>query len=352
MYILDFERIIVEAIKLLTMFRFENSDAFYLLVLIPMAAGLWYLGNNVVKKRRNIFGSPALVSRLMFGKAASLMSLIIWAFALLLLIIALANPQYGMKKEKVKVENIDIFMALDISASMNATDISPSRLEKAKRFIEQFIQSRQGDQMGLILFAGGAYLQMPLTTDFAAALLFARSATTDMAGTQGTAIGAAIDLATRSVKEENQRALVIISDGEDHDDNATDMATQAVEKGWSVFTVGAGTTEGSFIPSINEGREEYKTDEEGNPVKSMINKELLDDIAEKGNGTSYLLENDNNVIIKDINVQLSKIQKRAVEVKSFTEYRSFYQYFLALAVILFIFEFLRSSGIIKVKSNA
>jgi Ca-activated chloride channel family protein len=333
------------------MFRFENPDAFYLFVIIPVMIGLWYSGTILLKKRRETFGSDKLLRRLISGPISTYKSILVWATLFTLLILALSNPQAGLKKEKVKVENIDIFIALDISASMNATDISPSRLEKSKRFIEQLIESRQGDQIGLILFAGSAYLQMPLTTDYAAAMLFTRAATTDMAGNQGTVIGEAIDLAMLSVKEKNQRALIIISDGEDHDDNANDMATKAADSGWSIFTVGAGTAEGSFIPVVNDGREEYKTDEEGNPVKSVVNKKLLEDIAESGRGVSYFLENDNNDIIKDINAQLSKIQKRAVEVKSFTEYRSFYQYFLAAALLIIIFQFLRSAGFIANKKG-
>lgn len=326
------------------MFRFENPEMIYLVAIIPLMVGLWYLGNMMVKKRIQTFGSQAMVARLFTGRVLSLRSIIIWLAASLLLIIALANPQFGLKKEKVKVENIDIFIALDISASMNATDISPSRLEKAKRFIEKFIESRKGDQIGLIFFAGAAYLQMPLTNDYAAAILFAKSATTDMAGTQGTVMGEAIDIAMRSIKEKNQRALVIISDGEDHDDNATDIASKAADNGWSIYTVGAGTDQGSFIPVTVDGREEYKVDEEGNPVKSQINKKLLEDIAENGKGASYLLQNDHNEIIKDINVQLEKIQKRAVEVKSFTEYKSYYQYFLGLAMILLLLDFFQYYG--------
>ena len=325
------------------MFRFENTDYFYLLAVLPAAIAVWYYSGYKLKQRIKAFGNDLLVRRLIKGRVPNITGLIVPLFTFFLLIIASVNPQYGLKKEKMKVEKSDIFIALDISASMNATDISPSRIEKSKRFIEQLIDARKGDQLGLIYFAGGAYLLMPLTTDYAAAELFARSATTDMAGTQGTALGEAIDMAMRSIKEKSQRALIIISDGEDHDNDAVDMAAKAAESGWNVFTIGAGTMEGGFIPIVKEGREEYKMDEEGNPVKSALNQALLMAVAEKGKGTFYLLDNDNAAVISDINKQLDKMQKRAIEVNSFTEYRSFYQYFLFVVILLILFDFFKIS---------
>lgn len=329
------------------MFRFENADYFYLFGILPVVVAIWYYSKYQLQQRINAFGNDQLINRLRKGKVKNISGLLLLLLTLSLLILASVNPQYGLKKEKMKVEKSDIFIALDISASMNATDISPSRLEKSKRFVQQLIEARKGDQLGLIYFAGGAYLQMPLTTDYAAAELFARSATTDMAGTQGTAVGEAIDLAMRSIKEKNQRALIIISDGEDHDSDAVKMALKAADNGWNIFTVGAGTVEGGFVPVLNEGREEYKMDEEGNPIKSALNQDLLKDIAENGKGTFYLLENDAETIISDINTQLDKMQKRAVEIKSFTEYRSFYQYFLCGAVILVLINFFTISGRLK-----
>lgn len=330
------------------MFRFEDSSAFYFLALIPVMGLLFLWTKRRLQSRISSFGQIKLVSRLTKGATSTSIKIILFLFAMLFLILAAVNPQWGLKKEKVKVEKSDIFFALDISASMNAQDISPSRLEKSKRFIEQLIQDRKGDQLGLILFAGGAYLQMPLTSDYAAAQLFVRSANSEMAGTQGTAIGESIDLAMRSIKEKNQRALIILSDGEDHDEDAVNMAEKAAENGWNVFTVGVGSVEGSFVPVINEGREEYKMDEEGNPVKSVLNQNLLKEIAENGKGSYYLLGNENTDIITDLNTQLDKMQKRAVEVKSFTEYRSFYQYFLGIAIIFLLVDFFMVSKLKKV----
>ncbi|MFZ1751993.1 MAG: VWA domain-containing protein, partial [Saprospiraceae bacterium] len=171
------------------MFRFEDSSSFYLLALVPMCLLLFMWMNRKAKQNISSFGKDKLVLRLIQGKNRSTLKIILFLASLIFLGLAAVNPQWGLKKEKVKVEKSDIFFALDISASMNAQDISPSRLEKSKRFIEQLINERRGDQLGLILFAGGAYLQMPLTSDYAAAQLFVRSASSEMAGTQGTAIG-------------------------------------------------------------------------------------------------------------------------------------------------------------------
>ncbi|HQV96879.1 MAG TPA: VWA domain-containing protein [Saprospiraceae bacterium] len=321
------------------MFRFENMTAMYLLLLIPLLGLVWYWAGKKRKSNIATFSNPLLFDRLQTNKTTSHVRFFWWLLAILLLIFALVNPQLGAKREKAKVENIDIMIALDISNSMNARDVSPSRLERAKKFITDLIQSRKGDQIGLIFFAGSAYLQMPLTSDYAAAEMFAKTANSNMAGTQGTAIGEAIDLAMRSVKEVNQRALIIISDGEDHDEDALNLAAKAKDADWTLLTVAVGTEEGGMVPSVVDGQETYKTDEDGNPVRSIVNQKLLEQIADEGNGKFYVLNMDENKIVDDMQVQLEKIQKRAVEIKSYTEFRSFYQYFLFGGIIILVFWF-------------
>lgn len=321
------------------MFRFEDSSLFYILALIPIMAVIWYFSCKKWNRQALIFSNQDLLQRLWHNKSDDKRYLY-WLFVtLMFLVVALVNPQLGQKKEKVKAEKSDIMLALDISNSMNATDISPSRLEKAKRFLSRLIESRKGDQLGLILFAGGAYLQMPLTSDYAAAELFCKAANTNMAGTQGTAIGEAIDLAMRSVKDKNQRALVVISDGEDQDDDAVSMAEKAHDAGWTIFTIGVGTEAGGMVPVLEDGRETYKTDEDGNPVRSIINQQLLTELANTSDGKFYMLTDDEQKIVDDINIQLEKLTKRTVEIKSYSEFSSYYQYFLlpAIAIVLFLF---------------
>ncbi|MBK8625540.1 MAG: VWA domain-containing protein [Saprospiraceae bacterium] len=324
------------------MFRLEESWAFYLLLLIPLIVLISFWTNKKLKNAIIAFSEPQLFKRLLINKSTNQLKFYLLLGSMLFLILALVNPQFGLKKEKMKVERSDIIFALDISNSMNATDVSPTRLEKAKRFITQLINERKGDQIGLILFAGSAYLQMPLTTDYAAAVMFTKSANTEMAGTQGTAISEAIQLAMKSVKDVNQRALIILSDGEDHDDEANSNIDEATSKGWTIFTIGIGTDQGGFVPVIAQGREEFKTDEKGDPVRSVVNKSLLKSLADKGNGQFYMLTESESTIISDINMQLEKMQKRAIEIKSFSEYRSFYQYFLFIALVLLIFSFFYS----------
>ncbi|MBC7884746.1 MAG: VWA domain-containing protein [Saprospiraceae bacterium] len=324
------------------MFRFESISAIYLLALIPVMMVIFLWGIKLLNKRKSQFGKPELIERLMSfqtGKSNRVrFGLLI--LAVLFIILAATNPQWGFKKDKIKVNNSDIFIALDISSSMNTTDINPSRIEKAKKFVESLIEARKGDQIGLIFFAGSAYLQMPLTYDYAAAELFVKSANTEMAGTQGTAIGEAINLAQRSIntKEQNQRALIIISDGEDHDEEALDQAKNAVSDGWNIFTIGVGTAEGGYVPVLRDGREEFKTDDEGNPVKSVLNRTLLSDLAENGHGEFYMLE-DGHDIINDLNGKIEKLRKRATEVRSFSEFKSYYQYLLAIGLFLLITDF-------------
>ena len=174
---------------------------------------------------------------------------------LFFLFVAAANPQWGTKKEKMKVESADIFIAFDISQSMMAQDISPSRLERAKRFTEKLIRKLKGDRIGLIYFAGDAYLQMPLTTDYAAAELFVKSANPNLAGTQGTAIDEAIDLAMKAYEEDvrHQRALIIITDGEDHEGKANAKAIEGANDGLVIYTIGVGTENGTYVPYLNRG---------------------------------------------------------------------------------------------------
>lgn len=321
------------------MFRWEESSGFYLLVLMPLIAIVWWWSQKEITRLRRKFASDSLFERLSKNKIRHGFQTLLLGVILLCLIFAYVNPQAGAKRAKQKVEKSDIFIALDISNSMNARDLSPSRLEKAKRFVSDFIRTRFGDQVGLIYYAGSAFLQIPLTTDLAAAEMFAKSANTNMAGTQGTNIGEAIQVAMKSVHEPHQRALIVISDGEDHDNSALSMAEKAKNAGWSVFTIGVGSDSGSLIPVYENGRELYIYDDNGNPVKSILNQQLLKGIANKGGGAYYQLTDNSTFIISDLNVRLEKLQKHAQEVQSYSEFKSYYQYFLFPAIVLMVFGF-------------
>lgn len=333
------------------MFRFEEISFLFYLVAIPCILGAMYLLYLWRKKRIAKIGNPQLVSKLMPEASSKRIwlknSLVLLGLAMVL--VAASNPQWGTKKEKVKVESADIFIAFDISQSMMAQDISPSRLERAKRFTEKLIQNLKGDRVGLIYFAGDAYLQMPLTNDYAAAELFVKSANPNLAGTQGTAIDEAIDLAMRAYEEDvqHQRALIIISDGEDHDESAIAKAQEGADAGLVIYTVGVGTETGSYVPYKNRGRSEFKKDDEGAPVMSRLNIPNLQEIARSGGGEFYLV-NQGLDAVKDLKDRLNRLQKREVEQKSFSEYNSYFQWFLGIGILLLLLEWILPNGLRKI----
>lgn len=329
------------------MFRFEDISFLFWLVIIPLLFAMMYGVYLWRKKRIARIGDQALVGRLMPESSSKR----IWTKNILILIglifvlFAASNPQWGTKKEKVKAQSADIFIAFDISQSMMAQDISPSRLERAKRFTEKLIQNLKGDRIGLIYFAGDAYLQMPLTNDYAAAELFVKSANPNLAGTQGTAIDEAIDMAMRAYEEgvNHQRALIIITDGEDHDADAIAMAKEGADAGLVIYTVGVGTETGAYIPFVNRGRKEFKKDEQGSPVMSRLNIPNLQEIARNGGGEFYLVHQGEEGIL-DLKDRLSRLQKREVEQKSFSEFNSYFQWFLGIGFLILMFEWILPNG--------
>ena len=221
------------------------------------------------------------------------------------------------------IRDRDLFIALDISESMLCEDISPNRLERAKRFSQRLINELKGDRIGVIIFAGNAYLQMPLTTDYAAANLFLRSANTGMAPTQGTAIDEAIAMAEKSFEEDNKqhKAIIVISDGENHSESAVTKAREARENGLLIFTVGVGTASGGLIPLNISGFRDSKRDKEGQPVRTSLNEPMLQELAEIGDG-AYFNISDGDQVITSLRQRIDRIEKREFEARSFTEYES------------------------------
>ena len=328
------------------MFRFEFAEHLYALGLVPIMVAFFATAWIARKKALRRFGNLALIERLMpmASSGKHMLKFVLLAVGLLLLIIGWANPQWGTKREKVTRKSVDVFMALDISQSMMAEDISPSRLERAKRFTQNLITALRGERLGTIIFAGNAYLQVPLTTDYAAANLFIKSANTKMAPTQGTAIVDAIDLAARSFEEENKnhKALVVITDGENHDDEALARAREANENGLLIFTVGVGTPEGSFIPTYIGGRLDYKRDQTGNPVKSKLNEEMLKDLADAGDGDYFNLLSGSEAVAEALKQRIESMEKRELEQRVFSRYESYFQYFIGAGLLLLLLEFLLS----------
>jgi Ca-activated chloride channel family protein len=324
------------------MFQFEHIELLWTLGIIPVLVLMYWLSRLSYRNQQKKLISNTLFTRLVPGLSPRRK---IWRFVFLLFAfaafsIALANPQWGTKKKKIKTQSSDIFIALDISQSMMAEDISPNRLERSKKFISELIEKLRGDRIGIILFAGEAYLQMPLSTDYSAAQLFVKAANTDLASTQGTAIKEAIDLAERAQQNEEQhhKSLVIITDGEDHDSEALAKAEATLEKGMTIHTIGVGTVQGSFIPAMNNGREEYKRDQNGELVRSALNENLLMGLAKKGGGI-YNPINSGMSAINQLLDHFERMQKIEVEQRSYTDFESYYQYFLSLGILFFCIYF-------------
>lgn len=325
------------------MFRFEYDHFLYALILIPLLVGLYFGVAWWRHRKLEQLGEVGLLGRLtpLYSKYKQWTKAILTLLAMTILIIGWSNPQWGTKKEKVSRKSIDVFLALDISNSMLAEDIAPSRMSRTQNFTTKLIEELRGERIGLILFAGNAYLQMPLTTDYAAAELFVRSANPSQAPAQGTAISQAIELAERSYPEDNKnhKVLIILSDGENHDEETIERARTAANNGLLVFTIGVGTPDGGPIPMMFGNRRDYKRDSEGNPIVTQLNEVMLSDVANAGNGSYFNLA-EGQKIVDALKTSLERVEKRELEQRSFSEFESYYQYFVSLALLLLIIEFL------------
>lgn len=328
------------------MFRFEHPEHLYAWLAIPLLV-LFFVASRIYRRRAlERFGDLQLVERIApdMSRYKHTLKFILLVIGMALLVLAWANPQWGRKKETVTRKGIDLFIALDISQSMLAQDVSPSRLERAKRFSQNLVDALKGENIGVILFACNAYLQVPLTVDYSFANLFLRTANPGMAPSQGTSISEAIQLAQNSFPEKNERnkALVIISDGEEHDGAAAAVAKDANDAGLTIFTLGIGNEEGSFIPTTIAGRSDYKRDNSGNPIRSRLNETTLKEVANAGNGLYFNLGTRDQDIITALRDRIDQIEKQEFEQQSFTDYASYFQIFIGLGLLLLGIEFVIS----------
>ena len=329
------------------MIRLENIEYLYALLLIPLFILIYFLIRrsrlNALKK----FGNPLLVSGLHpdVSKYKATIKFILRMFAVAFLVFAIANPQIGSKLIEVKREGVDVVIALDVSNSMLAEDIKPNRLERAKRAISKLIDNLKGDRIGLIVFAGSAYIQLPMTSDYSAAKLFLHTIDTDIVSVQGTAIGAAIELAIDKFKTDGdkRKALIIITDGENHEDDAYAMAGEAEENGFVVYTIGMGTVQGGPIPIYRNGqRTGFLKDEQDETVISKLDASILQEVALAGNG-KFIRSGENDPNLSELLVEISEMDKTEFESKRFADYEDRFQYLLAAAFIFLLIEVLLSS---------
>lgn len=327
--------------------RLGRPELWWLLLLGPIMFILFAVSVWFKNRRLDRFGDSLLLDSLIseVSNVQTAIKYMLWRLAAAFLVVALINPQLGSKMAEAKVKGIDIMVALDVSNSMMAEDLTPNRLVRAKRAISKMLEELHGDRVGIIVFAGQAFVQLPITNDYSAGKLFLSTIGTDVVPVQGTNIGAAIDLAMESFSEESpaQKAIVIITDGENHEDDAVVAAQEAAEKGIRVFTIGMGSPDGNPIPQYRgETRTGFKKDREGNIVMSKLNEAMLKEIANAGNG-AYVRASNAEVGLEPLLAELNQIEKTEMGTVAYAEYEDRFQIFLGLALLCLFVEFLLST---------
>ncbi len=326
------------------MFQFEHHTYLYLFGLAPVLIGLFVLARYRRKKALEEFGDWPVMQRLMpeYSAIRPTVKATLILLAACFLILAIANPQMGTKMETVKREGVEIIIALDVSNSMMAEDIKPNRLEQARLAISQLIKRLKNDKLGLVVFAGQAYVQIPLTTDYSASRMFLSSVNTNIVPVQGTAIGAAIQLSMESFDPDTKgnKALVVISDGENHEDDAIELAKTAQEAGIQVHTIGIGSAEGVPIPVYNQyGQKDFRRDKDGNVVITKLNETMMQQIAAAGGGT-FVKATNVTAALKLVFDKINELEKQEFETAKVADYESWFQIPLSIALFLLVLEFL------------
>lgn len=324
------------------MYQLEEKIWFWILLVIPII-WLFFLVLQFWKhKTQSKFADKQLLNRLSPNKSLfkSVLKIIVLSLAFACLAIAMVNPKIGTKLETIKREGVDIVFAVDVSKSMLAEDIAPNRLEKSKQLVTQIINNLASDRVGIIAYAGKAFPQLPITTDYASAKMFLQSMNTDMLSSQGTAINEAIKLAKTYFDDEEQtnRVLIIISDGEDHNEEAVAVAEEASEEGIRIFTIGVGDLKGGPIPEKRNGIIlNYKKDNQGETVITRLNEETLKNIAEEANGAYINGKNTNNVV-ENIREILNGMDKTEFEAKQFADFKDQFQWFLGFGIFFLLID--------------
>ena len=325
------------------LFRFANPDFLYLLLLLPVAVILWVLNEARKKRALKKLGSQEFVRKLMpeFSGFRPNLKFFLQLLSISLVIIILARPQFGSKLEEVKKQGIEVIIALDVSNSMLAEDIQPDRLTRAKQALTRLIDNLDNDKIGLIVFAGDAYTQIPITSDYVSAKMFLSAINPDMVPKQGTAIGSAIELGMRSFSpgEGKSKAMIIITDGENHEDDPVSAATEASKAGIVIHTIGIGSVEGVPVPVTVNGRREYLKDPDGNTVVTKLDEDILKKIALNASG-NYVRASNTTIGLNEIFNEIRKMKKEDLESTMYTEYNDQFQIFAVFALALLFAEFI------------
>lgn len=321
------------------MFRFANPEMLYLLALVPVAIVGYILA--VVSRRRALsrFGNAATVRELTSGvsSARNHLKFTLFITALTLVIFAAARPQFGSKLREEKSEGVEMMIAVDVSNSMLAEDFEPSRLERTKYAIDKLFEGLRQERVGVIVFAGEAKVQLPITSDYRMAQAFAKRISPDLVAEQGTSIGKALSMAMMSFAGESDRsrAVILITDGETHDANALDVAKQAAEQGVKIFTIGIGTPEGAPI-RING---DFIRDEKGEMVVSKLNETMLEEIASTTDA-AYVRASKQSIGLEEIVQKINELEQGEMTTLRFEEYNEQFHYLLWIALALLLVEFL------------
>lgn len=332
------------------MIIFENSQYLLFLWSIPLIVTIILVNKKFQKKRLEKFSSAKLIKKLTgnySSKKVKIRNTLI-VFSFISLILGLANPKIGTKVEEVKIEGIDLFIAFDVSKSMLAEDISPNRIEKAKITLLKLIDKLRGDRIGVVIFAGESFLEMPLTTDYAAAKIFISNLNTEMVEVQGTEIGSAIDLCVKSFDFDNNhdKAIIIVTDGENHDQNAIEQSKEANKKNVKILTIGVGETEPTLIPIGNKKYLQHNK----KSVTTKLNEDLLKEIAKVTSGI-YIREDNSNLAITKLLDKIKQMEQKEISSQKITEYEDRFQWFFTAGLVFLLISLLVTSNIKKTSSN-
>ena len=325
------------------LFRFANPINLYLLLAVPVAISVWLYRRQRTNRLIRRLGQQSLVSQLTPDRSGyrpvikHLLIILSYSF----IVIASARPQYGSRLEEVRKEGVEVIIALDVSNSMLATDIRPTRLERSKQAIERMVEVLENDRIGLIVFAGDAYTQLPLTADYTSAKMFLSSISPDIVPKQGTAIEAAINLGIRSFSPQNKgsRAMILITDGENHEANPLSAAESARDAEVTIYTVGIGSPEGGPIPLNRGGTTEFLKDRDGNTVITRLDEKILREIA-SATGGKYIRATATGLGLNEIYADIGRMKKGDTGGKVFTEYNDQFQYFAGAGLLLLLIELL------------
>jgi Ca-activated chloride channel homolog len=325
------------------MIRFAHSGYLYALIILPVLIGVFWWAMRMRNRALARFGNPEILRKLTphESRYKRTVKFFILVAAVGFLILGLANPQIGTKMEEVKREGVDVIIALDVSNSMKAEDIKPNRLESSKQEISRLLDKLQNDRIGLIVFAGDSYLHLPLTMDYSAARLILSTIDVDVVPIPGTAIGSAIKLAMKSFAagEKKHKVIIIISDGENHEDDAITAAKDANGEGVIVHTIGMGSADGVPIP-LYQGSTQvgFMKDQDGSAIVTKLDEQTMRQVAEAGGGI-YIRASNQQDELETVFKQIQSMEKKEFGAKIFTEYEDRFQYFLAVALFLLILDY-------------